>query len=145
MQKMIPYVTLFRTLTVLAVSLVLGCSENDPSGKQAISGTVALNSAPLETGMIEFVSQETPGATSGAVIQSGNYSISAKQGLLPGKYLVRIYSSRESQTGPPQPPGPTRARAPKELIPPEYNRKSTETVDVIADGKNEFDYDIKTK
>ena len=98
----------------------------------------------LDQGTIEFAPQGAAGVGSGAVIRNGVYEIPTRNGLPPGTYLVRIYSSDKEATEPqePSPPGPTNAPPAKQRIPAAYNTQSDRTVEVTADGPNRFDFDI---
>ncbi len=127
---------------VLGVLCVAGCGGAS-DGRQAISGSVTLNGAPLEQGTIEFASVDGS-QQSGGGITNGKYSVPAEQGLLPGKYVVRISSTEEANPGAPLgPPGPEAETVQnKQLIPPEYNTQSTLTAEVTEDGDNQFDFQI---
>lgn len=131
-----------RAIFGCLVGIVLaGCGGPDTGGRLGLSGTVTLKGQPLANGTIEFCTAEG-GALTGGVIEAGKYSIPAVSGLMPGKYLVRI-SSVQDTSGPPGPPG-TESERPQvtDLIPEEYNAKSTLTAEVTAGGKNEFPFAI---
>jgi len=83
----------------------------------------------------------------GAVVHDGAYQIPQEKGLLPGLYHLEIHAPdpgappiRVSAT----PGGPSIPVAP-DRIPAEYNVKSDKTVQVAADGANEFDFAIVSK
>lgn len=126
--------------------MTAGCS--DPyEGRMAISGTITLEGQPLADGAIIFEPAGGQGTTSGASITNGKYTIERKDGLKPGKYTVRITSgdgttpndlSEEEAAS----PGGSTNIVSVDRIPPEYNEKSTQSVDVLADGDNVFDYAI---
>jgi hypothetical protein len=129
-----------------ALTMTLGgCSEkSDGLPRLAVSGTVTLDGQPLPKGLIQFLpSSQQEVMSGGAVIEGGNYSIARNEGLLPGKYRVEITSSAGSEPPPPgEPPGPARVTA-KDVIPEQYNLKSTLTAEVKAGGTNTFEFPLK--
>ncbi len=81
------------------------------------------------------------------MVNDGEYAIPREKGLRPGTYRVELNAPDESV--PPvmvRPPGggPGSLAAP-ERIPSEYNDHSTHTIDVTADGDNQFDFDVVTR
>lgn len=119
--------------------LFLGCSGAETGGRLPVSGKVTVKNEPLKSGSIEF---DSPDSRSGASIVDGSYTIPAPQGLMPGKYTVRISSISSSQATP-EMPGESAAveKTNKEQIPAEYNTKSTLTYE--AGGKDTtFNVDI---
>ncbi len=131
-------------LWLLAAAMLVpaGCNRNR-LGRMAISGKVSFQGKPLDKGTIDF--RPVAGnnsVSSGAVITDGAYEIAAAQGLPPGKYEVRIYSSREDTS--PLPPGvpPGAMRPGIDRIGPDFNIHTKLTADVAAVGPNQFDFDI---
>ncbi len=111
-----------------------------------------MNGNALDEGSVEFSLQGQGGISSGALIKKGQYTIETSKGLPPGKYLVRLLAtakSSSSQKAPSGPPGPSAtrglARVAKQQIPPQYNVRSTLVVEVVDDGSNVFDFDVKTR
>jgi len=131
---------------VMAVGLA-GCGAENPRERLPVSGTVTLDGAPLDQGSIQFaplVREDSVG--SGAMIKDGKYEIPELKGLPVGKYRVRINSARVDESAPPpDPDGFMTGKPTIERIPPKYNRKSEEVVEVTAGGPNEFDYEIRTE
>ena len=125
-----------------------GCSEkSDGLPREAVSGTVTLDGQPLPKGLIQFLPSSAKEVMSGgAVIEDGKFSIARNEGLLPGIYRVDITSSAGSEPlTPGEPPGPakTTKTTPKDLIPQQYNLKSTLTAEVKAAAANTFDFTLK--
>lgn len=133
-------------LSAGGLAAAVGCGP-DYGGRLEVKGTVMLKGAPLDDGSITFFPQSPDSGTkSGAPITNGSYVIPRESGLVPGKYRVGITAgdgrTREN-ANPDEPPGPTGANiVSKDRIPPEYNVKSTQEVEVTKNGRNVFDYDI---
>ncbi len=106
---------------------VAGCGGAD--GKFPVAGNVTMKGAPLASGAILFETQDGS-QRGGTTITDGKFSLPAAQGLLPGEYIVRV-SAVESQAAtaaPAGPPGPEAAaieKANKQIVPDEFNAKST--------------------
>src|SRR5262245_47033662 len=132
-------------LSFLLVAALLGCGPGNPLGRKALSGTVTLDGSPLDGGTIEFHPLEG-GVQSGGLIHAGRYSIGADKGATPGKYRVQIADSYES---PPLPPGHMPGDDPppafKSRVPPEWNSKSKQEIEIKKEGPFRFNFDIVTK
>jgi hypothetical protein len=133
-------------ISFLSFAVLSGCG-GDSLGRHAISGTVSLNGAPVERGSISFMPMDQGVTSSGAAFTDGSYSIPEQDGLPVGKYRVTINAPKPgtgkaaaegAMPGDPLPPA-------EELIPPEWNVKSNETIEVKEGGPFEFNFDIKTK
>jgi hypothetical protein len=137
-----------RCLFVLTVVLATGGCGDDAGGRQAVSGSVTLKGKPVAEGMIDFIPLAGPsgGGTytkSGAVIKDGKYTIPKNQGLVPGQYKVSLSApDKHHKLGGDELPGPTSSRTSKNLIPPEYNLKTKQVVEVKKDGPNTIDFTI---
>ncbi len=113
--------------------------------RQAISGKVTLDGAPLDHGTIEFSPHRQQGGIgSGALIDNGRYAIHAKKGLPPGKYLVRLFSVEKPVDSFATEPGPGIGKPGKDRIPARYNVHSDIVVEVTDSGSNKFDFDVIT-
>jgi hypothetical protein len=130
-------------IVALVVCGVQGCGKR--SDKLAVTGEVKLNGAPLEDGSIKFTSLGGEAViSSGAMVQNGRYEVPQQHGLKPGKYHVSI--SAPDPKAPPvmrraTPGGPAIPVAP-DRIPPEFNSKSKQEVEVTGDGDNHFVFNI---
>jgi hypothetical protein len=128
-----------------------GVAASDSLPREGISGEVTLDGQPLDQGAIQFIpASRKEGVAGGAVIQGGKYSIERGKGLVPGEYRVLISSSQgtppaaDSSDG--GAPGPVKkGDAPKDLVPPQYNAKSTLTAEVKAGSPNALDFALKSK
>jgi hypothetical protein len=133
-----------RFLTfLLATALLPGCSQ-DSEGRQGVNGTVHLDSAPLQTGSINFTPTEGQATAGGAVISNGKFVVPRDNGLLPGKYRVAISAPAGGDRPAPALPGEAPPPA-KELIPPDWNLNSKQIVEVKKGGVNSFPFEISSK
>ena len=146
---------LWLTATIVLLLGVTGCGPSNPLGRLAISGKVTFDGEPLDGGMIKFRPQQRDGVSSGTGITNGIYDIAAHQGLPPGTYTVRIFSTIEPEDAPlpdesqaddgmTPTGGLGRARA-KERIPPKYNSATDLAIEVTEEGPNEFNFDLESK
>lgn len=133
-------------MLTLAVLLSVGCGPR--TGRLAVSGNVSLDGAPLDRGSILFTSVGGEKlVSSGAMIQDGVYNIRQEKGLLAGTYHVELNSPDTTATPAMDRGTPDGRGIPvvPDRIPAEYNLNSNKTVEVTADGDNEFDFDVVSK
>jgi hypothetical protein len=109
-----------------------------------VSGAVTLQGKPLEKGVIRFAPLDKQDTESGAPIANGAYKIPRKSGLKPGKYLVQITSGdgktpNDEEAG--NPGGSTNIVS-LDLIPEDWNTRSTQQVEVKSSGGNKLDFAI---
>jgi len=99
-----------------------------------------------------FSPAQAKGSPASAMFSHGHYSLEARKGLAPGKYVVKIFanaaetselSPEELMTGSQR--NTNDSETPQQIIPAKYNTKSTQLIEVTAHGPNEFDFDIKSK
>ncbi|MBN2291009.1 MAG: hypothetical protein JXM70_01210 [Pirellulales bacterium] len=140
-------VTLLPIALAALATTVSGCGPGNPLNRQAVSGAVAMDGRPLESGMIEFTPHgREVDVLCGAKIRDGKYKIPTAQGLPPGKYLVRISSPVADNSKPKGDFGPTPGPRPNiERVPARYNTQSDIIVEVIDGQANHFDFQIRTK
>ena len=123
-----------------------GCGAPDADGlpREPVSGDVLFGGKPLEKGMIQFFAS-APGAGMqvGAVVTDGSFSITRELGPVPGDYKVAITASSAAaektnmDEGPPE-----RFKLAVEMIPPQYNARTTLTAKVERAGENRFKFDL---
>lgn len=136
-----------RFALVLILLAIGGACTPDPLGRQAISGTVNVDGAPLAKGNISFQPSEGQATSSGAVVSDGKFSIARESGLVPGKYRVSLNApvpgtgGKADETTLPGDPVPP----PKELIPPDWNTASTQSIEVKKGGSAVFSFEVSTK
>ena len=128
---------------LLLLLLSAGCS---PSAVE-VTGEITLDGQPVADGMISFVppSSEKSLKPAWSKINSGRYSISAGRVLQPEiPYRVEILAYHKTgREIPSAVPGGGLEQEIVQIIPTEFNRKSTLKRTVQA-GENEIDFDLKT-
>src|SRR5262245_26249557 len=141
MRKSLQFST-FLTLGA-GVCLLAGCGDRF-DGRVAVSGNVTLEGAPLNDGTITFEPIDGQGSTSGAAIENGEYAIDRKVGLKPGKYRVMITAGDgKTRADDEEAGGPGGANIVSvDRIPPEYNERTQQQIEVKAEGPNKFDFAI---
>ena len=126
----------------LGALFALGCGN--ANGRYPVSGDVTLQGQPLASGAIVFEAEDG-GSRGGATISDGKYALPANQGLVPGKYIVRVSAVQSQTSTADAPPGPEAAaqeRANKDLVPDEFNAKSTLKYEAGPDKPAEFNVAI---
>jgi hypothetical protein len=127
---------------LVGLAAIAGCGGDGASGV-TVSGTVTLDNAPLETGMITFLPSDGKGASAGATITNGKY----RTKIEPGPKKVSIISEKVIGQTPRDPADPTgeQITQTQQIIPPQYNDQTTLTLDVPAGGKNDADFTLTSK
>ena len=127
-----------RCIGVLILVLFLsGCSSNDRLG---VSGTIAVNGKPIESGAISFrPAPGNSGSSSGGQIRQGRFQLTAQRGLVPGKYLVAVQAF--------QPTGRTikdgqSGQMVAEQAEVKYNEAGKLEATVTAGKENQFDFQL---
>lgn len=127
----------------IAVAAVVGCGPS--TDRLRIRGEVRLDGSPIDGGSIRFtqVGQTKPQAA-GATIRQGAFDIPREKGLPPGEYRLSI--SAPDYDGPKVPYRPAPGRPPimvtRERIPASFNLESEQVVELEANGKNYFVFEI---
>lgn len=133
-----------------------GCGGGDELPRQAVSGSVTLGGQPLPQGRIEFVPNSPEAKTpAGGEIHAGAFKIPRHEGPTPGDYKVMITASGALPEGVDtspgaEPPKGSKAKMPRigpapELVPKEYNSKTTLTAKVEAGKTNAFEFTLNAK
>lgn len=134
----------------LCCAVLAGCGGKDPyAGREALSGKVTLKGQPIKDGAtVTFDPMDGQATATLGLTAGGAYRIARENGLLPGKYLVRV-SLGDGKTAvnpvdPGAPPGPGGGAniISKELVPADWNTRSKQQVTVTAGGPNSFDFAI---
>ena len=128
---------------------LLGCGSKSPLNRLPVSGTVNLDGAPLNQGLIQFEPQQGAGklVNASTAINNGTYALPVAGGLTPGSYKVSI-----SSHPPPAPLSSDPVKAmeeaskppPAERLSAKYNVNTELQVEVKQEGPNKFDFDLKS-
>ena len=129
---------------LLGLLIITGCSDRF-EGRKEISGQVTLKQEPLKEGTIFFVPLSGQGSQANLFIVDGKFKAERREGLLPGKYLIRI-SAADKKTGIDESeaggPGGSANITFFDIIPSEWNVASKQEVTVQEDGENVFKFEI---
>ena len=131
-------------LAACLIVSVVGCGsgvDTPPLGK--VSGTVTLNGEPLDGATLEFLPPNGRPSI-GLTDAEGHYTLLFRAdtpGALVGKHNVRITSQRGRSGGE---GGEPLVEARPEIVPQDYNDKSSLTVEVTQ-GSNTLDFDLEGK
>jgi hypothetical protein len=133
-----------------ALVFLAGCG--DPyAGRFEVSGSATLKGQPVPDGtLVMFEPLDNQGTAGTTSCTGGAYKIPRENGLMPGKYLVRLTAgdgkTAVNPVNPDEPPGPAMKGSTnivsKDIIPDDWGRKSKQEVTVKADGPNRFDFTI---
>ena len=138
---------MIRALLLCGAALLLSACSGDPLGRHAISGNVKVDGKPLAKGNINFWPVDGQATSGGGEVIDGKFSVAKASGLVNGKYRVVVNAAIPGSAGQPDAsalPGDI-PPPPKEMIPPEWNSASTQTIEVQPKGPFEFDFEISTK
>jgi len=126
--------TLSLVVALIGLCGVIGCGN---AGMHEVTGTVTLDSKPLEQGDIRFTPADPKFGSEESKVKDGAYKFTARE----GKMKVEIRSYREV----PGLKGPMGTEAVLEsIIPAGYNDKTTLSAEV-GPGKTKFDFTLKSK
>lgn len=121
-----------------------GCGSRQPR----IEGNVTLDGVPVDGGSIVFLLSGGAGGgdKANAPIVGGKYVIEGERAktLMPGSYAVQIHWLQRLVKPGFDPNSADDSAGVKQLIPPQYNSKSTLTREIAA-GTNKLDFDLKSK
>jgi hypothetical protein len=128
-------------LVPLICAVLSGCGGREDY--REVTGSVTYKGERVTDGTIQFFSDEKqPAMLGGASIRDGEYRLPPEHGLKPGHYLVRI-SWREVLTDPNQKQPAMGGVKSRERIPAKYNSETTLKVEVRAEGRPQFDFDLQ--
>ncbi|MDR2441097.1 MAG: hypothetical protein LBE12_17185 [Planctomycetaceae bacterium] len=131
---------------LLLLSILSGCSTNNPQGRVPVRGEVTLNGQPLAQGNVLFSSLPgvTPMVATGSAIKNGTFSLSAEHGLIPDQeYLVQFSSVEEVSGTRTETDDPMGSKVEtRNIIPPQYGTESKETVTATKKSPNVFRFEL---
>lgn len=140
------------TIAVTALMLCSGCGGSDPRGvRVGVHGQVQLDGQPLQAGAIVFhCGDGDDKRTAVGYIEDGAYEIASGEGPLVGTARVEFQPKpieQEQFEAAIERAARTRRRVSLAVvaIPRQYGANSTLTATVTEDGKNQFDFDLKSR
>jgi hypothetical protein len=129
-----------RIVPIATLVGMIGCGSQDPN-RGEVTGIITVNGQPVATGAVAFSPVDGQSPTSGGKIVDGKYTIQASAGT--SRVAIRvpqIVGEKKLYNTPDSPVRPVM----KETLPPEYNDRTTLTLEVKP-GDNEHNFDLKTK
>jgi hypothetical protein len=134
------------TLALILAVFAAGCTDQY-AGRLPVSGTVTLEGQPLKEGSIQLLPLENQDTQTGSAIVDGKFTIEKRDGLKPGKYMVRITSgdgvtpansNEEEAAG----PGGSTNIVSVDRIPADWSDQSKQQIEIKAAGDNVFKFEI---
>ncbi|WP_165249556.1 hypothetical protein [Paludisphaera soli] len=134
-----------RAAAWLAVALLAGggCGGGDGLPREAVSGKVTFGGKPLDRGAIQFLPRQA-GQEGGAwaPVVDGAYSIAAADGPIAGEYAVSITSAPGEGEASGALPGDDSAEVGADVVPEDYNVRTTLKANVEPGKPNAFDFEL---
>ena len=128
---------------ILSLTLLLGCGSQDP--RRGLSGTVTLDGEPLALGSISFRGlRGTSGPTAGGEIKEGQFIVPRDGGTFTGTFRVEISATRKTGKQVQDPLLGMMVDEFEQIIPKQYNLQSELSVEVTADGPNEYEFALES-
>ena len=133
----------FSLLSLVAV----GCGGSGESkSRVALEGEIKLNGKSLPTGLVSFLPTDDKGQTAIAQIENGKYNIDRSNGPAIGTYKVLINSRQPTGRKVRDIDNPAIfISEEREVVPAQYNNSSTLTIEIKADGKQDFELKSSVK
>jgi hypothetical protein len=123
---------------LIALLLVAGCAKSDVG---VVTGSITVDGVPAKSGSIAFFPVNRKSTTAGAEIVDGQYTASVPLGTFKVEIRVsKIVGQKKLYETPDSPIQQILA----ESLPSKYNDKTELALDVQP-GKNQQDYELKTK
>lgn len=137
-------------LTSLTLIGLAGCSRSKGPPRVAVAGAILFDGQPVKAGRITFTPAEgNKGPSAVATVSDGFYQFDSRTGPVVGKNKVQIESlpdpgfelddevayakAQKEKNAVPIPP---------QVIPPEYNERSTLLATVSPDGDKKLDFTL---
>jgi hypothetical protein len=130
-------------IVATALAVLVGCNNS----RTPVRGTVTFDGKTVEEGVISLEPADGQGPTTGGKIVRGTYELAGDAAPLPGKKTVRISAARKTGRKIPAqfaPPGSMTDQLVR-YIPDVYNTKTTLFCEVVENGPNQINFDLKTK
>jgi hypothetical protein len=134
----------YQRASLLLLLLSLGCSKGQRMAP--VSGRILMDHRPLANADVRFYPSEGKNLpySVGETDDQGNYTLDLAagrggEGAIVGEHRVTISIDERKLRKPLGPKGP------RELVPRKYNRNTTLTCTVPPEGKQDADFDLKSK
>ncbi|MDY3561384.1 hypothetical protein R5W23_002661 [Gemmata sp. JC673] len=132
------------TIRAAGLFLFLAALAGCGGGGASVEGTVTFNGEPVEEGGINFVPADGKGTKMGAEIKNGKYAVPSDRGAQPGNYKVEVYWNKKTgrtltdtaDTG-------AKTSETKQVIPEQFNTKTTLTADLKGGSNAAVNFDLK--
>ncbi|MBL9124577.1 MAG: hypothetical protein JNG90_13160 [Planctomycetaceae bacterium] len=132
----------------LVLACLVGCGKNGPP-RTAVQGNVQFDGRPLAKGAIRFIPlEDTPGPETATEILAGKYKLAEAEGPPVGKLRVEIRSSGRvpaELTNEQAADKVSSYQLPRDLIPAQYNDRSSLSVEAVAGKINTFNFDLQPR
>ncbi len=126
-------------LAIGALGMVCGCAPPPVS----VEGAVTLDGTPVNEAVVMFIPLDYGHQKTGALITEGNFSLPAKDGLLPGKYRVEIVDAPPLTSVPHDPVAAAQYLKKRRLLPPRYAHQSPFEIEIAAGAQSPVSADYK--
>jgi hypothetical protein len=126
-------------VAVAALAAVAGCSGPPTHGE--VTGTVTVDGKPAPRGAVTFIPVDGKSQTAGGEIKDGRYTARVPLGLAKVEVRVPKVVGRKKLYDTPDSPFQDVL---EEVLPDRYNNSTQLTLDVKP-GKNEKDWDLKSR
>jgi hypothetical protein len=132
-------------LEIVALAAISGCGGGDGLNRKMISGTVTCDGKPVPAGSILFEPETYESGTAvGATVRDGLFTISERDGPVPGAYKVRVYMSSGIQAPPTKGQTDRTPRPMVEFLPEQFNSKTKLRALVSASQPNRFRFELSS-
>jgi hypothetical protein len=147
-------ISFLRAFGVGLIALwAIGCGGDSGPPRFATDGTVLLDGVPLPAGVIRFIPEgTTKGPAASALIETGKFSLEASNGPVAGQHRVEIEATGhegfavDDEQAYAQKATTTRGPViPQNPVPAIYNRQSTLSKTITAEGPNTFEFTLSSK
>ncbi len=139
-------------MLLLAGVWVTGCGSKPGPARVPVAGTVSLDGEPVKAGCIRFIPTDaTKGPAAVAIIKEGSYELGKTDGPVAGTLRVEIeatdFQEFELDDEKAYAARAVKGKSPlkKNPIPPLYNRNSTLTAQLTAEGNRTLDFPLSSK
>ena len=106
-----------------------------------VRGTVTINGAPMDLGMITFVPEDPNQTSVGGKVSDGQFYLDATRGPYPGKYRVQISWAKKTGRKVPNGDGGMQDET-AEGLPARFNTETELTASISSWSSNSLDFNL---